>query len=374
VFPTTTTGTIGFSEFLYDTGVVKLVVTDGTTLSTIDSANTVVAGADPDMPVHLPYIVFLDGYLFLVKTASADLYNSDLNDPLLYTAGNFISSEIIPDQVTYVSKLNNYVLLWGNDSIEYFWDSANPSGSPLQRNDTPVKFYGLRGGVAQLGSKIYFVGDSNHSQSNVYMLQDFKITLVGNETVSRYLNEAIGTLHANIVSMAGYDFYVVYIGNYTYVMELESQLWTRWSYNTSTSFPIVHAINARISNTDYMLFTLEGNFAIYKFDSSVYQDIGQNITVKIVLNNQEFSTFNRKFMYRLTVWADKPTASSPLLVQWSDDDYQTFNTGVAVDLFQQMPCIYRLGYFRRRAFKLTHSTNQPLRLQALEVDINMGQI
>lgn len=373
VFPTTTTGDIGFTEFLYDTGVVKLVVTDGTTLSTIDTGLVVVAGADPDMPVHLPYPVFLDGYLFIVKTTSADLYNSNLNDPLLYTVGDFISSEIIPDRVTYVSKLNNYILLWGNDSIEYFWDAANASGSPLQRNDTPVKFYGLQGGIAQLGSKIYFVGDANHSESNVYVLEDFKITPVGNETVSRYLNSAGAGLRANIISMSGYNFYVLYAGSYTYVMELESMLWSRWTYNANTYFPITYAFNARISNVDYSLFTLSGNTIVYKFDPTLYQDNGSNISMSVVLNNEEFETYNRKFMYRLTVWADKPTSSSPILVQWSDDDYQTFNTGITVDLFQQLPCVYRLGYFRRRAFKLTHTASQPLRLQALEADINMGQ-
>jgi len=95
VFPTTTSGDVGFTEFLYDTGEIKLVVTDGTTLSTIDSSNVVVASGDADMPAHIPQPVFLDGYLFIVKTNTADLYNSNLNDPLAYTAGDFISSGIV---------------------------------------------------------------------------------------------------------------------------------------------------------------------------------------------------------------------------------------------------------------------------------------
>lgn len=377
VFPTTTTGIVGFTEFLYDTGTVKLVVTDGTTLSTIDNVLIVVAGADPDMPVHIPNPVFLDGYLFIVKTTSADLYNSNLNDPLAYTTGDFISSEIIPDRVTYVTKLNNYILLFGNDSIEYFWDAANATGSPLQRNDTPVKFTGLIGGITQLGSKIYFVGDTDHSQANVFVLEDFKITLCGNETVSRYLNSASAGMYANIISMAGFNFYVLYAGAYTYVMELESQLWTRWVYGPLTasnySFNMQFAFNVRTTTTDFTLFTLASSAVVYKFDPSLYQDSGQIITAQGVTNNEEFDTRNRKFMYRLTVWADKPTATSPLLIQWTDDDYQTYNTGITVDLYQQMPCIYRLGSFRRRAFKWTHEANQPLRIQTLEVDINKGQ-
>ena len=81
---------------------------------------------------------------------------------------------------------------------------------------------------------------------------------------------------------------------------------------------------------------------------------------------------NRKFWYRLTIWADRPTASSNMSVSWSDDDYQTFNTPITVDLNQDISCIYRLGQARQRAFKFTYTDNYPMRLKQVEVDINMA--
>lgn len=164
---TTSTGHVGFCEFLYDNGTVKVVATDGTTLQTIDTAGTRVAGSDPDMPVHLPYPVFLDGYLFILKAATADLWNSNLNDPLAYTAGNFITAEIIPDRATYLTRINNYLVVMGTQSIEYFWDAAVATGSPLQRNDTPIKFTGFLGGIASLGNKLFMVGSMNESQPDI---------------------------------------------------------------------------------------------------------------------------------------------------------------------------------------------------------------
>lgn len=128
----TTSGDVGFTEFYYDTGSTKLVVSDGSQLITIDSANTVVTGVDADMPTpHNPHILFLDGYLFMLKTGTADIYNSNLNDPLAYTAGDFISAEMTADTLVRISKLNNYILALGSNSIEYFFDAANVSGSPL---------------------------------------------------------------------------------------------------------------------------------------------------------------------------------------------------------------------------------------------------
>ena len=136
----TTTGDVGFCEFLYDTNNVKVVATDGTTLITIDSTNTVVTCVDADLPApHIPVPVFLDGYLFLVKSSTADIYNSDLNDPVSWTAGDFITAEMSPDKLSTISKINNYILVFGTDSIEYFFDAANAAGSPLQRYEPSIK-------------------------------------------------------------------------------------------------------------------------------------------------------------------------------------------------------------------------------------------
>lgn len=373
IFPATTTGDVGFTEFLYDTGIVKLVVTDGTTLSTIDSANVVVAGSDPDMPIHIPQPIYLDGYLFILKASSADLYNSDLNDPLLYTAGNFISSEMFPDRVTAVVKQNNYILVFGSDSIEYYWDAANPSGTPLQRNDTPIKLTGLRGGIAQLSNKVYFVGDNDRSQPSVFVMEDFKITEVSDECIRRFLTaNASQTLTGSMVSIDGHDFYVLYNGTATYALELETNLWVKWSFGSLSYFDIQMFILANTGASYRSFFIRNGVAKLYEFLPTLYQDEGISITTQGVLDNEEFDTFNQKFMSHLTVWADRTTGSNTLLIQWSDDDYQTFNTGVVLELNQEDPDIRRLGRFRRRAFKFTHTDNQPLRIKAIEVDINIG--
>lgn len=374
VFPTTTTGDVGFTEFLYDTGEIKLVVTDGTTLSTIDSSHVVVASADADMPVHLPKPVFLDGYLFIVKTNTADLYNSNLNDPLAYTAGDFISSELLADKVTSVIRLNNYILLFGTDSIEYFWDAANETGTPLQRNDTPVKLVGFSGGLAQLGNKVYFIGDNDNSESDVFLLEDFKITPVGNEAVRRFLTSTVAsTRYANIVSIDGHNFYVLYTSSYTYVMDLDTTFWVRWGFGSTAYFDLQLILNCRTSTSYTPVFIRNGVATVYKFDPSLYQDAATNITGIIITPNNEFDTRNKKFMSKLILNGDKPTATSPVLVQWSDDDYQTWSTGESVDMYQEHPTAGRMGGFRRRAFKLTHTANQPLRIDSLEADINMGR-
>lgn len=103
------TSPIGFTEFIDSTtNTKKLIVVDGREgyIFTDNTAGTKITDADFPSP-HLPFPVFLDGYLFLAKADTGDIYNSDLNDPASWTAGNFISSELYPDDVQAIVKINN---------------------------------------------------------------------------------------------------------------------------------------------------------------------------------------------------------------------------------------------------------------------------
>lgn len=373
----TVSGNVGFTEFLYDTNVVKIVATDGTTLGTIDSTYVWTASADADMPVpHLPEPVFLDGYLFLVKANTADIYNSNLNDPLAYTAGDFLSCEMFPDTVLKFSKLNNYLIAFGSSSIEYFWDAANATGSPLQRNDTPVKLIGYLGGFAQHANKIYFVGNSSTTTPEVFMLEDFKIEPVSNDTVRRYLGSLTSSLSTNlgnIVSCQGHDFYVMNVGTLTYVMDLKHKTWYRWGFQASNSLPITYSISVRSNTTYTSVVYITDAIELFKFSPTAYQDSGVSFTVRFTGKNQMYDSYNRKFAGRLSVIADRPTTDANLMVSWSDNDYQSFNTPRAINLNQQLPRLERGGVFRRRAYKFEFTANAPLRIERVELELNQGQ-
>jgi hypothetical protein len=376
---TSTSGEVGFCEYLYDTGTVVIVATDGTTLVTIDNSNTVTPCTDPDLPTpHQPFPIFLDGYLFLAKSGTADIYNSINNDPLDWTAGTFISAEMEADLVIRIAKLNNYLVVFGKETIEYFWDAAGVApDSPLQRNDSPVKINTYLAGFAIYGNSIYYIGTDAGGQPDVFTLKDFKIDSIGSPAISRYLNDTTGGIDnwtGNIIAIQGHTFYLITAGTLkTYVCDLDTKLWTRWTWKNTNTFDILHSINLTDTYNTKSCFALAGNDStLYSFNSSLNKDDGVLFPSVIVTENNDFGTVNRKTMKRLSIIGDRPADSSPILVQWSDNDYQTFNTGVYTDLNQDNPCIYRLGSFRQRVFKLTHLADTPLRIQEIEVDINKG--
>lgn len=377
----TTSGRVDFCEFLYDTGTVKVVATDGSSTSgiiTIDSSNTVVTASDAQLPAHNPNLVFLDGYVFAVETSTGKIFNSDVNDPLSWTTDAFIVAEQEADLTVKIAKVNNYLIAFGNNSIEYYWDAANAApDSPMQRNDSPIKYNGYIAGLSQYGNDLYYIGKDDHGQPDVFKLSDFKIENVGSPSISRYLNQAGSSISAwtgNIVGIQGHTFYVVSAGSSkTWAIDLDNNLVTRFAYQNSNTFDLLFTLSVKSSTNVRTYFCLNNNTsALYKFDESLYRDNGTNFSCVITTENNDFGTVNRKFMARLSLVGDRPPANSNISVQFTDDDYQTYSTARNINMNLNLPAIRQLGEFRNRAFKFTYTDNYPMRLQDIEVDINKG--
>jgi len=376
----TSTGSVGFTEFLYDDGSVKMVASDGSATSgivTIDDANTVVTSADADIPAHDPNVVFLDGYLFLVEDDSSIIYNSVNNNPLSFTVDAIIAPEQEPDQVIRLAKINNYLIAFGSSSIEYYWDAANAApDSPMQRNDTPIKINTYLAGFAQHGNAIYYIGADANGQPDVFVLKDFKLESIGTPSISRYLSSVTSTVSSwkgAIVAIQGHVFYVINAGsNKSWAIDVESGLVTRFAYQAQTIFDIYTSTNLFNTSSTRTYFSLGTDSAIYRFDETLFQDSAVNYTCLIVTEANDFGTVNRKTMSRLSIIGDRPSANTNLSVQWSDDDYITYNTAITTNLKQDLVCIRQLGWFRQRIFKFTYSDNYPFRIQDIEVDINKG--
>ncbi len=68
------------------------------------------------------------------------------------------------------------------------------------------------------------------------------------------------------------------------------------------------------------------------------------------------------------------TPGSILEVSNSDDDYQTWSNFRLVDLSYKRPRLINCGTFRRRAYNFRHRSNTPLRLQAVELQYDLGTL
>lgn len=65
------------------------------------------------------------------------------------------------------------------------------------------------------------------------------------------------------------------------------------------------------------------------------------------------------------VVGDTATSASTLNVEFSDDDYVTFQAARTIDMTQPIKQIYRCGSYKDRAVRLTHTGDVEFRASAV---------
>lgn len=373
-----TTATVGFAEFR-GLGNPFLIVVDGTKGWTIGTGNTFVQITDANFPSpHVAAPIFLDGYIFLAS--GQRIYNSNLLDPNTWPADGFIDAEMYPDQISTLSKSQNYLTAIGTESVEFFYDNANATGSPLQRNAPAVSQFGTPSAltVAQTEKETILVGQTGSGGRTVWVIDGFQPTEIAQEPQREALDDEGANIvfaAAFVVQCSGHKWYVLNLTSRTLVYDFDEQMWHEWSFTVAQQrFNYAFAADG-INGRPVLLSYSDG--VTVQLDPNIYADYNPTTggtypincvatTVKI-----DFDTIKRKRFYRLSLIGDSPSGNnlSPITVQWSDDDYTTWSSGATLYMDASYPTIKQLGYSRRRAFQFTYQDVRPLRLEAFELDI-----
>lgn len=378
----TSTGTVGFQEFGNDVNQTFLIILDGISGWVIDESFTVTKITDVNFPSpHVVHAGFIDGYLVVAKTFTGDLYNSDLVDPFTWTPGNFISAESFPDHIVAVCRQNNYIVAIGSQTTEYFYDAGTAPGTPFARNSAALHQFGTPAPdtLAQIEEQVIFVGQTQTGGRTVWVLNGFNPTEIGIEPVNQSLDAEgydISNAKAFCVRYKGHKFYVINLTSVTWVFDFDTYMWHMWAdYTGASKFACNYACDDG-SGHPVMLDTTKGY--VYRMVEGVSKDhitptTTANITSIAISDKFDFGTMNNKFMHRLSLLCDTPfTGTATCTLYWSDDDYQTYSTGRSIAINNTQPIITQLGRFRRRAFKLIYSDAYPIRIEGMEVDINVG--
>lgn len=372
----TATGPVGWTEFLDDLGNRKLILLDGTNGYVFTAPNVAPTQiTDPNFPTpHAHTPVFLDGYLFVAKPGTQDIYNSNLNDPLTWTPGDFISAEMYPDSIVGLTRNNNYIYAIGQYSIEFMYDAANDSGSPLRRHDSAVQQFGTPAleSVASLEKGVCMIGHFQEGGRTVFVIDGFKEQDIGTPAIQDILNaerENIINAEAYPLMLGGQECYVLVLGDRVLVYGFEEKIWYEWNF---ISVPR-HATDS-FNGHPLVIVAHLGRVYIAEMGPNFFTDFGAPITCSITTSKFDFDTLDRKRMDLLTVIGDSPNSgNTPITVQWSDDDYNTWSAARTLNINPIFSRTQRLGMFRRRAIKFTFTAPTALRLEGIEITINRGQ-
>jgi hypothetical protein len=189
---------------------------------------------DPDYPAEtVRGIVYLNG-TYYVMTPSGAIYGSDINNPSKWSALNVIQSQMEPDGGVALFRQLNLIVAFSGYSTEFFYDAANPTGSPLLPYSSAFLEIGCASAdsIAYMENSIFFVGVAKQKGRSVYLLEGTNPVLKSNPFVDRILNkDDLSDVKSFFIKISGHGFYVLSLGQtgITLVFDTVSGLWGKWT-------------------------------------------------------------------------------------------------------------------------------------------------
>lgn len=330
-------------------------------------------------------VAFLDAYVF-VGTPAGRVYSCNVGDPTIWNPLDYITAEAESDQSVAICKHLNYVMNFGQWSLEFFYDNANPIDSPLAAATSYKVEIGCANGdsVVPFEQTVAWIGTSLSNGKGIFLLDGTAPTRISTAYIDRILgNSDMSKVTAYSFKMNGHMFYVCSLHdlNITLVYDFNEKMWNQWTmYAVGTATSGVTGIYAeqyfRPSyftkvNNDYYLLD-DDNGTMYTMSDLYYTDAGAPIYYRAVSDIVDNGTTKRKFYQRLEIVGDKVGAI--MKVRHTGNDYKTWSNYRSVDLSKPRAQIYLGGADRRRAWEFLCTDAVPLRLDSAEIDFKIGEI
>ena len=368
----TTNGVYKFSQSLGSTP--RLQMGNGVKAYNYDSGGglAVIASSFPSS--------FVKGWSFLDQTtyvmdANANIQGSDLNDTTVWDALNTLQAQIEPDGGVALAKQLSNVIAFKGWTTEVFYDAGNVTGSPLGRVPGAKCNYGCASAdsVQSIDGVLYWMGSTQSGTLNVMMMDALRATPISTKPIERLLDGIdLTTIFSWQLAAGQHKFYILTskVGNLTLAFDIAEHMWAQWTDTNGNYVPIVASA---VDSSRRRVIQHETNGKLYYANATTYQDDGAVITVDLYTPSFDAGTRRTKECGMIEFIADRQPGSI-IQVRNSDDDYQTWSDYRTVDLNDQRPQLPDNGSFSRRALNIRHQSNTTLRLQAVEMQLDLGTL
>lgn len=316
--------------------------------------------------------VHMDGYTFIMDTVGR-IYNSNLNSFSAWTADSYVTPTMFPFHGVGIARHHDTVVAFGKSSIE-FYENAGLTPSPLEARDILAIQLGAAlpasNGltIRTVNDQVFFVGMSRMGGGGIYVIDNFRVKKISTQPIDAQI-EVFEPQNCTITTgrIWGKDILFLQAGQ-SFAYNLEDDIWFELEAGDGGT---LWQIMAGSPQGDGRLFSVSltstsGKVYEVNTDTPVYQDDANAFTATIQTSLIDFNSMARKRIHRVDVLGDDPGAATTIGVSWSDDDYGTFTTARNVDMNTLPAYLMTCGITRRRAFRLTNSTNTACRLHGLE--------
>jgi len=351
----------------------------GFTVSTNATTTNAITGITS---ILVPGIVVLDGTTY-VMDQTATIWGSGIGNVTF--SGNFSQAISEAGGGVFLAKQGNYVVAMKTLSTEFFYDAANPTGNPI----SPARGMEFKWGcmdartVQDVDDTLFWMAQSRQGTVFVAMMKNFKATRISPPWVDRLLEEGnILNFAYNLYSFSfkhsGHSFYGITVdipgtptGSFLYqtlVYDITENQWYLWANGAGTRFPFVYSISIPTGLDVFQ--NIDNNTVLVYADDTNGTDLGTVFTCEAYTPNVDLDTRRRKILSRMDFICDQQPAF--LQIRHSEDDFKTYSAFRSVDMNQKRPTLVDCGSFRRRTWNIRHTAPYPMRLQAVELELEIG--
>lgn len=356
-------------------GSAQIAVLKTTTGMWYFTGSGVIQVVDADYPpLTVRGLVLVDG-TFYVMASDGIISGSSLDDPTVWEPLNFIGTDQSLGTGKRLFRHLNYCFAFNDLGLQAFYNNANPPpGSPLSPAGNATYLIGCASGdsVVSLDDLAIFMSKAKQRGRSISALQGLSLVQISTPFVDKILNRStLANVRAFGIKIEGHSFYVLNLVdlNLTLVCDLVARDWAVWTTTVGSSegyFQFSFYLNN--GTTDLLQHATTGH--IYSFSPTVYRDAGANITCRVRTTLYDGQTTLNKFFTALNLIGSE--VASTVSVRNSDDDYRTWSVYRTVNMNSDRKQLRGLGRSRRRAFDLQHTANTPLRLEAIEFELYLG--
>ena len=353
-----------------------------------------------DAAIPVEGLVYLDDYMFVLDETGR-IYNSNNNDFATWDSStDFLTAERNADKGKAIFRHYDHVGAISQKTIEFFYDAANATGSPLSRRTDIFHTVGTPDGksVASLRDTTCFIGQDEGSNYGIYAINQFNVTKVSDSLADLAIRNAVVGSDAMVgimVSAGGKDFYIITFlhSNSTststldqrfrsYVFDLNDKVLMEWNTNLITKGLMPVGVTGTDGGT-CRIINFTGEVLNLPHDT-IAQDsnsvAASTSTIDMLIRTYpiDLDTHYVKFWENAGINGyhaqDTATNGLDLSIQWSDDLGATLQTARTETLTnEQRAEVSGLGSSRHRVWYISTSSVVRAYLQNLCLNFSLGE-
>jgi len=368
----------GLTETFVGTQATVAITSSDNTAWYYDTAvGAVTKITDADFPGNAGYTLagtfaHHNGYAF-IATTDGKLWSSNLNSLTGWTANNYDSANAYPDLGVAAVRWREFIAIFGTESMQFFYNRGL-SPFPYDKAVAKTQKVGLVSAKAMtsIADTLFWCGSTDQGGISVFQY-DGDLNRISPPAIDAALIAVAGKVSLSSIRLYGHSFVLVYTGSMTYYYNIEDRQWGEFS-SSSPLWTSVAADSAAGTMVNYSVSNVAtgGKLYIINHPLLTFQDDGAAFTATLQTQNDDHGTNKRKFYNTLEIDADTESSTSTLTVAASDDDYGSFTTLGTIDLSGTARKLTALGSSQKRAWRLTHAANTPMRIRRAGGDMTIG--